>query len=130
MEWWHIYLFTRLDVVKNFFEICLIVTFVGAAIGNVMYVGPICELEIPEEHMPIFKKINLIVFLAVFVLTFFCIAIPTQKEMAAIYLLPKLANSEFKEEVSKIPTNALKVFGLKLEGWIEDLDKPKENKGN
>ena len=54
------------------------------------------------------------------------LAIPTQKEAAAIYLLPKLAKSEFASEASKIPTDAAKLLRLKLEQYIAEIDPVKE----
>lgn len=43
--------------------------------------------------------------------------IPTTKEAAAIYLIPKIANNE---DVQKMPDNVAKILNSKLEEWIDD----------
>jgi hypothetical protein len=55
---------------------------------------------------------------------------PTQKEFAAIYLIPKLANSEtaqtFAKEASTLPVDAVRLMKSKMEQWAEDTMKEKE----
>ena len=43
--------------------------------------------------------------------------IPTTKEMAVIYLLPKVAHNE---GIQKIPNQALKLLNFKLQEWLDD----------
>ena len=49
------------------------------------------------------------------------LAIPSQKEAAAIYLLPKLANSDFMGEVQQIPADLAKLLRLYLQDWLNDV---------
>jgi len=52
-------------------------------------------------------------------------AIPTTKEFAAIYLIPKVVNNE---QVQKLPDNAVRLMNEKLEQWIEDVRGAKRGK--
>jgi hypothetical protein len=45
------------------------------------------------------------------------IFIPSTKELAAIYLIPKIVNNE---QVQQVPDAALKLLNLKMEEWIKD----------
>jgi len=47
---------------------------------------------------------------------------PSSKEIAAIYLVPKIVNNE---QVQQVPENAMKVLNLKLQEWIKDLEEKK-----
>ena len=53
--------------------------------------------------------------------------IPTQKEFYAIYLIPKLANSEtaqtFAKEASTIPVDVVRLMKGKMEQWTADTMK-------
>lgn len=51
--------------------------------------------------------------------------IPTTKEFAAIYMIPKIANNE---QVQKVPDNALKLLNSKLEQWISETYKEHKKK--
>lgn len=68
---------------------------------------------------PHFILTPIVIFWALFA------AVPNQKEAAAIYLLPKLAHSDFAKKAQQIPTDAAKVMRLKLESWIADMDPQK-----
>jgi len=81
-----------------------------------------------KEHKPIFWKwIGFTIGLFIFGIVG-SVAIPTQKEAAAIYLLPKLAKSDFAKEAQQIPTDAAKLMRLKLESWIVDMEPVKAAK--
>ena len=51
--------------------------------------------------------------------------VPSTKEFAAIYLIPKIANNE---QVQKVPDNLLKLLNAKLEDWINDVGKKEQKK--
>jgi len=78
-----------------------------------------------DDHGPAIKRAFKITVAVWLFATFAALAIPTQKEAAAIYLLPKLAKSDFTKEASKIPTDAAKLMRLKLESWIADMEPKK-----
>lgn len=122
MEWWHIYLFTRLDVILSVTNGLILITVIGTIITNFIYIFPVCEGDIPKDHVRPYKKANIFAAMCIGLLLFIKVVIPTQKEAAAIYLLPKLAKSEFASEASKIPADAMKLIRLKMESWIDDLE--------
>lgn len=45
------------------------------------------------------------------------IFMPSTKQAAIIYLLPRIANNE---EVQKLPSNATKLLNAKLQDWVKD----------
>lgn len=120
MEWWHIYLFTRLDSLNELFKAITIIG--GIILLCVSSILPIANSEMEEENWSaLLRGIKLLAVIWVIGLFTF-IAIPTQKEAAAIYLIPKLANSEFAKEAEKIPTDTAKLLRLKLESYIEGIE--------
>lgn len=128
MEWWHVYLFTRLDSVVLFVCVSAVVLWAGF-IGWVAMAFLFSGRETTwQEDKVIQKKMAkercwLVIFPAVF--TILALAIPTQKEAAVIYLLPKLAHSDFAKEAQQIPTDAAKLMRMKLESWISDMEPKK-----
>jgi hypothetical protein len=119
MEWWHVYLFTRLDGLKDLFCVMSILFGIFGIIAICFY--PIIDDIVDRNQIPAVKK-GVKMAVAIFAITFFAgISIPTQKEAAAIYLLPKLAKSDFAKEAQQIPTDAAKLMRLKLESWIADM---------
>lgn len=54
------------------------------------------------------------------VFTFLGLAIPNQKEMAVIYLLPKIANSDAMKEAEKLPKNVAVLLNSKCQKYIND----------
>jgi hypothetical protein len=45
--------------------------------------------------------------------------IPSSKQAAAIYLVPKIANNE---QVKQLPNNAVSLLNKQLEAWMADFD--------
>lgn len=116
MEWWHVYLFTRIDSIKTFFEI---VSTFGCIAVAIAYFAVFVENLIKQWQAHL-------VCLVWFICLILNMAIPTSKEIAAIYLVPKLAKSDLAKEAQQIPTDAAKLIRLKLESWIADMDNKKE----
>jgi hypothetical protein len=133
MEWWHVYLFTRLDGFNTacsfLFGLGLIATVV-AVFGGLMAHdwAKTFGSESNKEYIAGFNRLVKVAPAVMVVGGLLSIAIPTQKEAAAIYLLPKLANSQFVTEAQQIPTDAAKLMRLKLEQWIADMEPAKEKK--
>lgn len=61
-----------------------------------------------------------IVTIIVWLLAALC---PSTKEMAAIYLIPKIANNQ---HIQNIPDKALTALGGKLDEWINDQTKDRK----
>lgn len=52
-----------------------------------------------------------------FIITLMNVAIPTQKEAAAIILVPAVINNE---EIKKLPTNMAHFLNTQLEEWAKE----------
>jgi len=118
---WDIYWITRLDAIKGlivgFLTITILIMIVLAVI---VY---ICWDEFNEVR-PLKRTIKIITPLIIFFglsLAF----IPSTKEYAAIWLIPKVANNE---QVQKVPDQVLRLLNLKVEQWINDMTSSKEKK--
>ncbi len=110
MSYAFMYWFTRLDVLQETFTVMAIVA------GVVLLFGAIVVTV--EGNWDRYKK-------AAFIITpiwlfFACgaVLIPTQKEAAAIFLIPKMVNNE---QVLNIASGSLSVVELKMKEWISDL---------
>lgn len=134
MTAWQIYLFTRLGSINTILGIafgvglllslCLIIAY----LISYMKVQQLTAEGITRDDSSYFKEWDswlstwrslckkvLPVYIIVVVLA---VAVPTQKEVAAIYLIPKVANNE---DMQKIPADAAKIMRLKLDEWVKDL---------
>lgn len=113
-----IYWFTRLDGVVGF---CTAITATAGIITLFCFVVWICTFDDVHNGEAIRKVCKRIfkVFIPIFILFWLCcLLIPTSKEMAGIYLLPKIANNE---NVKAIPNKSMEIVNLKLDEWIKDM---------
>lgn len=91
---------------------------IGGLVAILLICGSFLILGIPmlgaiekeDLFLPITKKLLVIAAVSILVLTF----IPSTKQMAAIMIVPKIANSE------KVQTIGNKVYDLAVE-WMEEL---------
>ncbi len=116
MEWYHIYLFTRIDYVVGCIDIFMTLAVLGLIILACFY--PLYYDE--EEHRTLAYKIAKYLVIVFIITIGFRTVIPTQTEVAAIYLVPKIINNE---SVQKIPENMAKLLEVKLNQWIEETTK-------
>ena len=92
---WDIYWITRLDGIIVGFEVGCFVSFLIILLGLVGYIILI------SEKVFLFKR-QLFLLLIIPALLFIAqIFIPSTKEMAAIIILPKIANSEIVQETGQ-----------------------------
>ncbi len=126
MTHWDVYWFTRLDSLVTVFQVLLITGIVGLVPFIICLITEYGDYGDDKQK----KIINwLKVLLSGLVFSMLCLMfIPTTKEAAAIYLLPKIANSEFAKEAEKIPEGAAKLMNLKLQEWIDEVSKTKKEK--
>ena len=109
---WSIYWLTRLDAASDLFTfLCLVFGLSSIALG----IGcVVCAVEREEESLkkvqPYFKRALIGVFLTVSAATFF----PSTKEMAAIIVLPAIANNTDVQEIGAGITDLAKE-------WLRDL---------
>jgi len=118
-----IYWLTRLDGVCEFF------TFVAifSGIATVLSVGGYLAAKADREDSAVTFTISLMkVVIPIFIIgIIISLFLPTSKEMAAIYLLPKIANNE---NVKAVPNKSMEILNLKLDEWIDDMRKVNKNK--
>lgn len=121
MEWWQVYLFTRLDNIGTLFGI-------SSVIGIIILVAYLCisflyegqrtsEAEDKEIRKKFQKKISLACFIYMIFPILTCLT-PTEKEAAAIYLIPKITKGDAMQEVSKLPKNMAMLINKKCEEYI------------
>jgi len=125
MEWYHVYLFTRLDGLNSLITLVCIGLLTGALVTGIMW-GVNSDMYGCENTAKGAKKVFMRLLLTACLIALIGVSIPTQKEAAAIYLLPKLAKSDFTKEAAQIPTDAAKLMRLKLESWIADMEPTKK----
>ena len=116
MTHFEMYLFTRLDnlctvlcVTAFSLIVVLIVLIVFHGVSKMDY-----DDDVAEKCLRGFKK----TLLPAVVFVLLAVAVPTQKEAAAIYLVPKLVNNE---HVQDIAGKSLDILTLKLNEWVADL---------
>lgn len=133
MEWWHVYLFTRLDSINTLFVTLFAVGLLGTIIA---FVGgwmahdwaKTFGADDNREYTSAFGRLMKAAPILMIVGGLVSVAVPTQKEAAAIYLLPKLTNSDFAKEAQQLPSDMAKLMRLKLESRINDMDPIKAEK--
>ena len=123
MTWWHIYLFTRLDsliavtavgagLLGGFYILFVITSFVYEG-QNTSYDK---DIEIRNKLKAKIPKFTCMYMAYLFVM----ILIPSQKEAAVIYFLPKVVNSDAMKEAEKIPKNVSVLLNAKCQKYIND----------
>lgn len=111
MSAWDIYWLTRLDAI----QITLVVLAIVSSI-----VGLVTALIITMEEIwdgygrKLFIWCSVIFGISILILTI----IPSSKEMAAIYLIPKIVNDE---KVAQVPDKALQILNGKLDEWLDEM---------
>jgi len=112
------YWITRLDEIVSFGTSLIFVSTFVFAIGLLCIVGRTDSIEDPAVK-PMFNR--LVKWTLPFVLlgAFVCTFIPTTKQMAAILIIPRIANSE------KVQQAGNKLYDLAVE-WMDEL-KPNKN---
>lgn len=118
---WDIYWITRLDAVCGFIVVVCIIIVLLLLFSPVLYI--VCDdNDVDIKYFWRGVKISIASFLS---LLFIGIFIPSTKEFAAIYLIPKISNNK---QVQKIPDNAAQLLNAKLEAWIDSTLKDKKSK--
>lgn len=110
-----IYLIGVLDNILYFVGICL----VGLGIGIVLISLGYCIAYVDggaEEATPYKKTVKNFV-IAFIIAGLFVSFTPSSKTVAAMYLIPKIANNEM---INQIPEKALNVLNKKLDSWLEE----------
>ena len=106
-----IYWITRLDSIIGFFMFWSVI---GGITGCVLLIIGITEEE--ETTIKYAKKTLLSIIFPILILIF----IPSSKEMAAIYLIPKIANSNSAKNIVGATDNATILLQRKMSEWLEE----------
>ena len=120
MSYTFIYFFTRLDSFNSLIKNLIFISFlsiIGLIILFFLEQDSYVDGEIKNIYSPKIivwiKKIAVLLILC----TIFSVTIPTTKEAAVIYLLPKVIKNE---QCQQIPTNFVKFLNLKMEKWLNE----------
>ena len=92
MEWYHIYLWTRLDAIQMVFGITAII--IGVAVTIVAIIFGIQKMDGDEDAAKVAKRGLGKLVLWFIIVTFPALLIPTSKDFAMMYVIPRIAKSE------------------------------------
>ena len=116
-----IYLVTRCDAIKSFFFVISVIGIISSVVEAVAAATMLAESELIGMAKRLFKVCCFLTLPLAFVFATLNCLTPTSKEVAAMIVIPKIANSE------KIKGCGEHVYQLAVE-WMNEL-KPKK-KGN
>lgn len=117
-----IYFWTRLNYINGFF----ILLFAGFLIGALACAMIASDTYSREEEMKFYKKAKKFLLLSLLPILIFCFT-PSQKEAAMIYVIPKMAQSETFNAISKETPEITKLALEALKETLQGMTK-KENK--
>jgi hypothetical protein len=92
MEWYHIYLWTRLDVIQTVFGVSVLVFGACLVVCTIVYV--LSLMEDAEEATKLAKHGIKLCTLWLFIFLVPFIFAPSSKDFAMMYVIPKIANSK------------------------------------
>jgi len=116
MNAWQVYWFLMLDSVSTASGLIAVVVGLVLSFSVIFYF--ICKFDGDEDVVRITEQINKIL-IPIFAITFLLsIFLPTTKQMATIYILPKIANNE---QVQQIPDKLLELGNKQLDEWINEF---------
>lgn len=123
---WQIYWITRLDSLCTSITIMFVVPFIIWVIANIIYCVANITDDIQKDNKPIYRKwlFKITPIYLVILLGLSCF-IPSTKEVAAIYLIPKIVNNE---QIQKLPNNTALFLNKKLEQWIDKMTNEEKKK--
>lgn len=107
-----IYWITRLDSIRALSKAFLVISLFAFLVCVIIYFATLGDKK-PFPIQYAMKIASIFLLISALMLVF----VPSSKEAAAIYLLPKVVNNE---EVQKIPNNAVKLLNAKMEEWMDD----------
>lgn len=99
MTSWQVYWWLKLDGFKDFFATVAFFSFFTAIITFIIYKGMSCsEYEDTREQACKLKSYKIFAIILI-ISTILYYILPSTKQMATIYILPKIANSEIAKEL-------------------------------
>ena len=129
LQWWHVYLFTRIDSIIEFMVFFSIAITLAACIhAYISMFYDMADTSIEDKAVRLkLRKQTPYTAATVILLWFYIALIPNQKEVAAIYLLPKIANSSAVKEAEKLPETLVKLIDAKMKEWIDTSTRKKQD---
>lgn len=130
MTMFQMYLFTRLESINMISGLFSVVFGMVTAITTIMFFITWAEVSrlYEEEHKAVTKAIK--IFCPLFIINIFVYAlVPTQKEMAAIMVVPKILSEENVDKIQKIGADGVDIVKLATEytkGILENKAKELE----
>ena len=119
MTGWMIYLWTRLDVVNGFCITGFIISLIVFGISLALF----AEIDELEDW---WKKIGKKTIFALCLFSMLLIVIPTKKDAAMIYVIPKIAQSETFNALSKETPEITKLALEALKETLHGITKKEE----
>lgn len=125
MTWWFVYLLTRVESFGIMFCLISVLTGIIGCILGLIYVVKGCDDGFNDKETIVLKPyiIKLVIISCITgCLTCF---IPSTKEIAAIYLIPKIVNNE---KCQAMPEKMMQLLNRKLDQWFEETINFDKNK--
>ena len=116
MTMFQMYLFTRLESINMISELFSVVFGIVTAITTLLFFITLSESSglCEEEHKATTKALK--IFFPLFVMNIFVYAAtPTQKEMAAIVVVPKILSEENVDKIQRIGADGVDIVKLATE---------------
>lgn len=128
MTMFEMYLFTRVDKLLCVFGDLSLFSCVALVVAIVLFVMTRADWDLYSDRERRMTKVALLLTMPIVALSSLCfVAIPTQKELAAIIVVPKILSSENVDNLTKIGANGIDIVKLATEYTKEILkEKVKE----
>lgn len=117
---WTLYWILKLDALSLLFSFLSVVVFILFLMFAWIWLDP----EVKEDGKPSGKFISG-VFLFLLLSSGICLFLPTTNQMAMIYVIPKLSNSDFAQ---KMPGKLEKLMEKGVDKLIDNIDKKEDSK--
>ena len=122
MTHFNMYLFTRLDSLRGMVVAVMVILLIAFLASVILYFFARVDQE--EETGRSLGKISICLLTALVIFGLLVVAIPTQKEAAAIWLVPKIVNNE---QLNGIASNTFDILEVKAREYL--LEITEETKG-
>lgn len=114
MTMFQMYLFTRLELINEISGVLSLLFGSVTAITTLMFFLTSCDRTSEEEHKVVTKAVR--IFCPLFVMNLFVyVTVPTQKEMAAIVVVPKILSAENVNKIQSIGADGIDIVKLAAE---------------
>jgi hypothetical protein len=119
-----VYLLVKLTAIGTFFGVTAIILGSCGFVGTVMYALE-AESYRPSKNLKTWKPYLKNAWIGTVIFAILCVATPTTKQAAVIWLLPKIVNNE---QVQAVPEKALKLLNKQMDEWLEENLKLEDKK--